>query len=56
MKLKVQIIVESETYEVPIVEEIACLQVRTKTLNNELKETFQRWYPGSQTREEKEAA
>lgn len=32
------------------------LQVRTKTLNNELKETFQRWYSGSQTEEEKEAA
>jgi hypothetical protein len=34
------------------------LQVRTKTLNNELKETFQRWYPGFQTDErgEKKAA
>jgi hypothetical protein len=34
------------------------LQVRTKTLNNELGETFQRWYPGFQKCEivEKEAA
>ena len=28
------------------------LQVRTKTLNNELKETFQKWYPDFQRTEE----
>jgi len=30
------------------------LQVRTKTLNNELKETFQKWYPNFQRADERE--
>ena len=30
------------------------LQIRTKVLNNQLRETFVRWYPGMQTEQETE--
>jgi hypothetical protein len=30
------------------------LQIRTKVLNNQLRETFVRWYPGMQNEQELE--
>lgn len=30
------------------------LQVRTKVINDQLRETFLRWYPGMQTEQETE--